>query len=335
MFRIDAVKQSLAIARETIERTLRFSMLNIGIKVSAILVVIHCLSATSIAQESYVEGNAVLQIIEEREVPSLISGVIKKSHVQEGTLMKKQQTLMEIDDAMAVLDLDKLKKERELTIKEASTTVELDYTIKSIEVAKADLERALESNRSQPGAIAESEIDQLSMVVERAIAEKRTTEFQIELKKMQIKVRDVACTIGEKTIEDHRINSPIAGMVVEVLKKEGEWVEASEAIAKIVRLDRLRTEIRMPAAIALDNLVGQKAIFTPKLKSLNLKTYDAQVVFVNPAANPVNASVRVWIEIDNKDLDLIPGLTGKLTVMLNDDSGKLDTSVSPEPVARR
>ena len=310
-------------------------MLKFGITIIALFGTLHGGTAILMAQGSFVEDNAVLQVIEERKVPSLISGVIQKSHVVEGALLKKQETLMEIDDAMASLDLEKIEKERELTIKEASTTVELDYARKSIEVSRADLGRALESNRSQPGAIAQTEIDQLTMVVERAIAEKRKTEFQIELKKMQIKVRDIAVSIGKKTIQDHRINSPITGMVVEVLKKEGEWVEASETVAKVVRLDKLRTEVKMPAAIALDNLVGRKAFFTPKLKSLKSKTYEAKVIFVNPAANPVNASVRVWIEIDNRDLDLIPGLTGKLTVQPKPAADELDTSASSEPIAGR
>ena len=284
-------------------------------------------NAVSNGQETFVAKDAVLQTVEERRVPSLISGVISKSHVQEGTLLKTDQAVMEIDAAMAFLNLSKLEKERDMTIKEASTTVELEYVKRSIQVAKAELGRALRSNESQPGAITRSEIDQLTMMVERAIAEQRKTEFQIQLKKMLIEVKNVEVSIGQKKIEDHHINSPVAGMVVEIFKKEGEWVEASESVAKIARLDKLKTEIKMPAAIALENLVGSPAIFTPNLETLDSKQYSAKVIFVHPSANPVNASVRVWVEVENEDLDLIPGLTGRLEIRRGIDPTERSTEI--------
>lgn len=280
-------------------------------------------NVASSAQEPFVIEDAVLQTIEERRVPSLISGLIKRSHVKEGMLLVPHQIVMEIDDAMAVLELDKLEKERAKTIKEASTTVELEYAKRSIEVAQAELGRAQGANESEPGAIAMSEIDKLTMVVERAIAEKRKTEFQIELKKMSVGIRSVEVLVGRKKINDHKINSPVAGMVVEVFKKEGEWVEASESVARIIRLDKLKTEVKMPATIALNNLVGKAAVFTPNLKSLDSKQFKAKVIFVHPVANPVNASVRVWVEIENDDLDLIPGLTGRLEIVR--DNGQPDS----------
>ncbi|MFK7767215.1 MAG: efflux RND transporter periplasmic adaptor subunit [Mariniblastus sp.] len=274
--------------------------------------------------KNYVAKDAVLKILEEREVPCLVSGVIKKNLVREGSLLREGQAVMEIDDAMVKLELEKLKKERDIAAKEASTEVELQYAKRSIEVSEADLNRAKRSNDRQPGAISRSEIDQLQLKVQRAIAEKDKTEFSISVRKMQTEVKTMEVSIGEKKLSDHKITSPITGMVVEILKKQGEWVEASEPVAKIIRLDKLKTEIKVPAAIALDNLVGSKAIFVPNLKSLAGKKYSATVIFIQPEANPVNASVRVWVEIENDNLDLVPGLTGKLTVSRNPSKEKSD-----------
>jgi len=134
------------------------------------------------------------------------------------------------------------------------------------------------------------------------------------LREMSSQVQDVALEIGKKKLSDHRILSPISGMVVEVLKKEGEWVEVSESIARIVQLDKLKTEIKVPAALALNDLAGSPAVFKPNLKSLANKEYPAKVIYVFPEANPVNASVRVWVEIDNQNLDLVSGLTGQLEI---------------------
>ena len=79
-------------------------------------------------------------------------------------------------------------------------------------------------------------------------------------------------------------------------------------------MDKLKTEVKIPASIALNGLLGQPAVFIPKLQSLKSKRYPAKIIFVYPEANPVSASVRVWVEIDNQDLELIAGLTGRLEI---------------------
>lgn len=277
---------------------------------------------------TFIAENAALKFIEERSVACLASGVMKASHVKEGTLVEKGQLVAEIDDDRASLDVSKLEKELAIAQKEASTTVELEYAKRSIEVAEVELGRARRANQARPGAIADSEIDQLNLVVQKSIAEKDKTEFQIELKNMSTQVQQVELAIGKKTLADHRISSPISGMVVEVLKKEGEWVEVSESIARIVQLDKLKTEVRVPAAIALDDLLGSPAVFRPNLKSLANKQYDAKVIFVLPEANPVNAQVRVWVEIDNQDLELVAGLTGQLEIRPKSNSQDSAESVT-------
>ena len=264
--------------------------------------------------ERFIANNAVLKIMEQRKVPCRASGVISASSLSEGVLVKQGQIVMTIDDRIAQLEVERLSKELAKTEKEASTRVELEFQRRSIEVAKAELNRALLSNQRQPGSVARSEVDQLNLMVQRAIAEKDKTEFQIEVRNMTSEVKRVELAIGKQKVEQHQIVSPISGMVVEVLKREGEWVEASEPVCRVVRLDKLKTEVKVPAAIALDNLVGSQAEFVPDLKSLNKKAYAARVIFVDPEANPVNASVKVWVEIDNPDLDLVGGLTGQLKI---------------------
>ena len=37
-------------------------------------------------------------------------------------------------------------------------------------------------------------------------------------------------------------------------------------------------------------------------------------MFVSPEVNPVNGQVRVWADVDNKQLTLRPGLRGHLAI---------------------
>lgn len=278
------------------------------------------------AQNAYESKDAVLLVSEAREIPSLVSGLIQHSDIREGSLIEVGQTLMQIDDKLVRLELDKLKRERDMAKQEAATTVELDYAKRSIQVARAELTRALESNQRLPGAVARSEIDQLSLVVERSVAEKDKTEFEMQMKEMLVGVRSSEVQMGEKKLADHQIRSPVSGRLVEVLKKPGEWVEASEPVARVVQLSKLKTEIKVPASLALDHLENTPATWTPQLDSLAGKNFQGRVVFVYPEVNPVNGKVRVWVEIENPNLQLVPGLTG--TVRLNRDEAKKSESES-------
>lgn len=258
--------------------------------------------------------NVVLTIMEQRNIPCRVPGIVLSSEIEEGTLLKPGSPVMAIDDRKSVLDVNRLTQELNKTMKEASSRVELEYQKKSIEVAQAELNRALISNQRQQGSVAQSEIDQLNLQVQKAVAEKDKIEFQIELKNMTTKIRQAELAIGKQKVADHKIDSPIAGMVEEVMKRPGEWVEMSEPVCRIVRLDKLRAEVLIPADIAMNGLAGSQGFFTPKLKSLKGQTYPAKVTFVAPKAVPLSAKVKVWIEIDNSELKLVPGLTGSLTI---------------------
>lgn len=239
---------------------------------------------------------AVLKIVEERNVPARESGIIKKSIIREGSTVKSGQQLMQIDNSEALVELKKATKELAMAKLDAESKVDLEYSKQSIAVAQAELTRATRSNQRRPGVVAQSELDQLALIVQRSIAEKEKTEFQMQMRAMTRDVRQIEIEQGKLKNELHRLNAPIDGMIVEIYRREGEWVEASESVARVVRLDKLRTEVKLPANIALNNLIGVTATFYPKLtEGLGKKSYPGSVVFVYPEANPISTEVRVCI----------------------------------------
>lgn len=272
------------------------------------------------AQESFVVKDAVLKVFESCEIPSKSSGVILNSKISEGSLVSEGDLLMEIDSKLAGLNVERLQSEQTIAISQASSTVEIEFMRRSIEVAKAELARALRSNNRLPGAVPKSEVDQLMLVAERAIAEKKKTAFEMEMMKMQTQIRDIELAIGKRQLGDHRIKTPLTGKVVEVYKRAGEWVDGSEAVARIVKLDKLKAEIKVPASIALQQLEEADIVFKPNLESLKDQTFSGKVIFVNPEANPVNLKMRAWVEIDNRDLKLVPGLVGSVELFREPES---------------
>jgi multidrug efflux pump subunit AcrA (membrane-fusion protein) len=260
-------------------------------------------------------NNAVLKIVEERNIPARTSGIIRQNGIREGVLVKKGELVMEIDNAQTSIEIRKSQKELEMAKLEAASRVDLEYAKRSIEVADAELKRAIRSNERRPGVVPQTELDQLSLVVKKSFAEKEKTEFQMEMRAMSKEVREIELQLDQLKNEHHQIRSPLNGMIVEVYRREGEWVETSESIARVVRLDRLKSEVKIPVGVAVNDLIGAAATFYPKLvKPGDDQSYSGEVVFIYPEANPISSEVRVWVEIDNRGLNLIPGITGRLEI---------------------
>ena len=290
--------------------------------------------STTLAQESagtkpLVIENAVLKIVEQRDIPARSSGIIEESLIEEGTLVTAGQLVMKIDNAETLQELARTEKELEMARLDAASRVDLEYAERSIEVAQAELNRALRSNQRRPGVVAQSELDQLTLIVNKTIAEKKKTEFQMKMRAMNRDVRQIELELGRLQNEFHLIEAPTEGVIVEVYRREGEWVEKSAPVARLVRLDMLKTEVKLPAEKALHRLVGAKATFYPKLDlELPQKSYPGRVTFLYPEANPISAEVRVWVEIENTNLRLIPGLTGRLEI-------RIEPSAAAKPVENK
>lgn len=259
--------------------------------------------------------NAVLKIVEVRQIAAQTAGLIENAAVVEGDLVAADQVIMNIDSRQPEQESKKTAKELEIATVQAESRVDLNYFERSIEVAQAELERAVRSNQRRPGVVAQSELDQLQLVVNRALAEKEQAEFQIRLRELTRHVKQIDLDLNRLKESQCQIKSPMAGMIVEILKRKGEWVAASEAVAKVIRLDVLKTEIKVPATEVLRGLLGARAKFYPRLAADQVKPfYAGKVIFIYPEANPISEEVRIWVEIENSDLKLIPGLTGRVEI---------------------
>lgn len=269
----------------------------------------------SASPQQVVAENSVLKIVEIRNIAAETSGIINQTLIQEGSRVTADQMIMEIDSAQAMIENKKAEKELEIAKVEADSRVDLKFIQRSIDVHQSEFSRAVRSNQRRPGVVAQSELDQLALVVNRAQAEKEQAEFNIRLRGLTRDVKQVQLELSALKQAQCQIKSPMAGMIVEVLKRKGEWVAASEAVAKVIRLDVLRTEIKVPVADALQDLMGASAKFYPKLKSGGVQDfYTGKVVFIYPEANPISGEVRVWVEIQNPEFKLIPGLTGRVEI---------------------
>lgn len=231
----------------------------------------------------------------------------------------------------------------EAAAKKANNQTRIQASEKAQEVAKNELERATTARARYRDSVSQSEIDGLRLAYDRSRLETVQATFELEIdaldhqaeskaamahqlnveqseielaqvhadekiERLQSDLQDQQWRLARLAAEQHTIASPMVGVVVERFCNVGDWVKAGDPIFRIIRLDRLRAEGYIDAA-RLDVLTKGKLVnISVDLPGDNAGNITGKVVFVSPEIDPVNNEVRFWVEFDNPDHVVLPGM---------------------------
>ncbi len=131
---------------------------------------------------------------------------------------------------------------------------------------------------------------------------------------MNTELKDSELAAASLNVERRRIVSPLDGMVVQVKRHQGEWVQAGESVVRVLRLDRLRAEGFVSSKQLGASAVGRPVTVRVDLPERPKAAFVGKLVFVSPEVNPVNGQIRVWAELENQDLLLRPGVAAEMTI---------------------
>jgi len=258
----------------------------------------------------------LIRPVERVDVPAREAGVLAAVHAYEGQMVGEGDVLAQIEDTEARLEEERAKIEVEIARANARNDVDIRFAKKAVDVARAELQRCLDSNEKYPGSISKSEMDRLHLVVEKNQLEVEQAEHERTVVGFTQQARENERQTAEAKVQRHRICAPIGGIVVQVNRHRGEWVMPGEAVARILRIDRLRAEGFLKARQASGDLQGRRVRLTVDLPDAPGSGFPGKIVFVDPEIDPVNGQVRIWAEIQNEGLRLRPGMRAKMTVDL-------------------
>lgn len=270
-------------------------------------------TAPAVAQDIEVSAT-LLKIIESVEIPAQQSGVLKMVKAQEGTIVDRGEVIAKIDDEEKILEVEKAKVDFDIASREAKNDVNIRFAKKSLEVAAAELMRSEEALSIAEKSVSQTEMDRLRLMVEKSRLEIEQSEEKTAIAKLTSQLRDAELQIVRTQLKKHQIESPIQGMVVAVFRRSGEWVETSDSVVKVVRIDRLRAEGFIRNEEAMIELIGSKANVTVDIPNREPIQVEGEVTFVDPEVDPVNGQVRVWVDLENEGLKLRPGLRASMTI---------------------
>jgi len=256
----------------------------------------------------------LLRLIEQRDVPAQQQGVLAAVRVVEGQMVEDGTPIAQIDDAEARIAEERAKIESEIAKNNVANTVNIRFAKKSVEVAEAELRRSSDSNERYRKSVSESEMDRLRLVVEKGRLEVEQAEHELRIAGFTQQVKENEYRAAQEKVRQHKITAPLAGLVVQVARHPGEWVKPGEVVVRVLRLDRLRAEGFLKTEHWSENLQGRPVRLAVDLPNAPGMEFPGKVVFVDPEIDPVNAQVRVWAEVENRDLRLRPGMRARMTI---------------------
>jgi RND family efflux transporter MFP subunit len=226
-----------------------------------------------------------LKTLEDVTISPKKAGIINQILVREGDRVKKSQILVQLDDVDARLQLERA----EAGVKQAAVTVE---TYRNI------VPRYLKLHETQ--VIPQQTLDELIMKV-------KVDEARLDLAKAEL-------NLARQNLLDHRIVSPIEGVVNLKIASLGEHVNVApkDEILKIVQMDPLELEFYVPENWSGKIHLGSKVQFT--LKAFSEEKFTATLRFISPTADPATRNVKVKAQVPNPHYRLKPGFFAEVTV---------------------
>ncbi len=261
-----------------------------------------------------VVDNVLVTIHEQVQAPSREAGVLQKVAVREGQLVEAGALLANLDDADALIAERQAQLERDIAQREAQGNAAVQHAKLAGETARSELERAKASAARRAGSVSETELDRLALAAEEAAAKLDDAQEKHDVARLQADLAEAKVAEAQANLERRRIVAPSPGAVVQLYRRQGEWTKPGDPVLRLLRLDVLRAEGFLHLADLKEELAGCSVTLTVDLPGRRSASYSGRVAFVSPEVNPVNGQVRFWAEIENRDLRLRPGMSGRLEI---------------------
>ena len=276
--------------------------------------------ATPADQNAIRLAGAIVKAPPSIKVPGLQAGLLTGVQIHEGLRVTQGQFLAQVDPTELQLDLEQSKLDHQLAQMNANNDTDKQYYEKSLVVAAAEVNRSIAANSRVNNSVPVAKLEKQRLEQERSTLQLQQANRQLEIAQFRTRLTLSQIKSAEAKLAKTKIVSPVNGLVVSVAKQAGEWLEQSEIVCEIVSTDRLRVEGFATVAQAAQIKTGMAAAVEFNQPWIKSKRIDGTVTFVAPTANPLNLQVPVWVEIDNRDHQIIAGVNGDLIIDIKTES---------------
>lgn len=154
-------------------------------------------------------------------------------------------------------------------------------------------------------------------VIARVKLEQAQTEYNLAKADYELQKRSL-----NYAIENSVLRSPISGVVSSVNGVVGQVADPSQVLVHIVNLQRVIADIGVETEDIEKIHVGNKAQVTiPNLS--NSPSFTGKVIKQNREIDPATQLIHIWIELDNPNQILQPGMFAVAKIFVNEQKKAL------------
>ena len=268
----------------------------------SLAVVLLSTAAVGLAADEPVLSRCLISLVEEARVPAREAGVLVELSIKEGDTLARGDTIGRIDDSQPQFEKRKAQAEHDQAKARAESDVDVRYSVAAEQVAEAEVEKAVASNRRIPGSVTDVELARLRLNQKKSELQIEQAQLERRLSALDAHSKEVEVEAADNRIERRRIASPIDGMVVQVYPHLGEWMQPGDPLARVVRTDKLRVEGYVDSAKFEPEQVHDRPVtVTVNFAGDREESFKGRIVFVSPLVEP-GGDYRVWAEVENRQL---------------------------------
>jgi multidrug efflux pump subunit AcrA (membrane-fusion protein) len=253
------------------------------------------------------------------DVASPEEGILKKLLVKEGQTVAHDRLLAQIDDDIPRMQLKVAENEMNVAAEDMKNDINKRFARKSAEVAWAEYQKALESNRRMPDTVAEIEVMRLRLEYEKMALSIENADKDLRIAALKYNVSVAKRDAAQVDLDRRKILAPAEGVVVELNKREGEWLQKGAQVLRLIQMNPLRAEGSLEISkVAPRDVDGRKVTVQVKLTGGHSLSFPGEITFVDPVVNYGKYIVRAKIENrqENGQWLLRDGLDGKMIIHL-------------------
>ncbi len=241
--------------------------------------------------------HAQVFFFEESFVAAQAEGIIMRLMVDDGSMIKAGEPMIEIDQRLAEKEVAVSDQELAAARLKASDDSNLKYSQSALEVAAMEVKISREMQEKGAEGLMEGEKKKL---------EYKKAGYQVDVSTIE-KKRDAA-DVGVKTakleaakvqIDLRKITAQRTGMVSEIEKRQFDWVRAGEKILRLTSMEKLRIKGYAEVFDSPHLLLNAPARVTIEYAKDKPETVDGSVSYVAPRSVSANR-YQIYVDLPNR-----------------------------------
>ena len=222
------------------------------------------------------------------------TGRVAKIHLTEGTTVEMGQVILELDQ-----QLEKLEVQRRKLLWASKT--EVKSAARQVKTLKSHLKSTKELYRTT-GSVPREEMENQELEHALAINELRRLEDAEKREKIEY-------GIANQQLSRRNLRAPFSGQIAELLINVGENCEFDTPLVHLVNTSRGYFVANVELSVS-EQLARGQAVELQLQSGLETVSLKAEIVFISPVVDPASGLRKVKAQFDNPDGNIIPGVAG-------------------------